>query len=76
MNRKKAERLVTIDVKNLPSDELQKYKVQLLDAWRFAKGDYGKENDFFSYVPELQAFVPANYWLLRNIESRLDEIGL
>ncbi|MGN0106242.1 MAG: hypothetical protein ACI4A5_00920 [Hominilimicola sp.] len=74
MNRKKAERLVTIDILKLPPEKLQAHKIQLLDAWRYAKGDYGADNDFFVIVPELRSCVPASLWLLKNIESRLDEL--
>lgn len=73
MNRKNAERLLTVDIQKLSPDKLRTYKVQLLDAWRYAKGDYGMDNDFFVHVPELRAYVPANYWLLKNIENKLDE---
>lgn len=76
MNVKKAQSLVTVNHTQLTQAELQKYTVQLLDAWRYAKGDYGKDNDFFVPVPELRAYVPADKWLLRNIETRLDELGL
>ena len=76
MNRKKAESLLQVDVNTLSPSELQKHKVQMLDAWRYAKGDYGTDNDFFVSIPELRAYVPANYWLLKNIETRLDELGL
>lgn len=76
MRRATAEKLITIDFSTLPQHKQQAYKVQLLDAWRYARGDYGHDNDFFIAVPELNAYVPKNYWLLKNIESRLDQIGL
>jgi hypothetical protein len=76
MTRKKAESLVQVDHSTLTEYALQKYKVQMLDAWRYAKGEYGYENDFFVKVPELRSYVPANYWLLRNIEQKLDLLGL
>ena len=76
MKRAKAEKLLQVDIKTLTPSELQKYKVQILDAWRHAKGDYGTDNDFFVSVPELRSHVPANFWLLKNIETRLDELGL
>lgn len=76
MKIKKAQSLLQLDHRTLSETELQKYKVQLLDAWRHAKGDYGYENDFFVHVPELKAFVPKDCWLLKNIESRLDALGV
>lgn len=76
MNIKKAQSLVAVNHTELTQSELQKYKVQLLDAWRYAKGEYGTDNDFFVSVPELRAYVPKDKWLLRNIETKLDELGL
>lgn len=76
MTIKKAQSLLQIHHRSLSEAELQKYRVWLLDAWRYAKGDYGYENDFFVRVPELKAFVPKDYWLLKNIESRLDALGV
>ena len=72
----KAKKLIQIDPNTLNETELQKYKVKVLDAWRYAKGDYGYGNDFFVYMPELKSFVPKEKWLLKNIESRLDLLGL
>lgn len=76
MRISKAKSLLQIDYTKLSQSELQKYKVRLLDAWRYAKGDYGTNNDFFVPVPELRAVVPADKWLLRNIENRMQELGL
>lgn len=74
MTLKKAQKLVQQDVSLLSKEELQSYKVALLDAWRYAKGDYGNTNDFFVYVDDLRAYVPADKWLLQNVNKRLDEI--
>ena len=76
MTFQKAKSLLQIDIKTLSDEELQKHKVQVLDAWRYAKGEHGFNNDFFLPVPELKAFVPKDYWLLKNIEHRLNELGL
>ena len=76
MTINKAKHLIQIDHSTLSETELQKYKVQLLDAWRYARGDYGYGNGFFVYVQELKAFTPKDYWLLKNIESKLDQLGL
>lgn len=76
MNYKKAQSLLQIDPKNLSEAERQKYTVSLLDAWRHAKGDYGTENDFFVWCGELKASIPKDYWLLQNINARLNEMGL
>lgn len=75
MNIKKAKDLLSKDISKMSEDSLQKYKVSLLDAWRYAKGDYGYQNDFFYYLGEVKAFVPVDKWLLQNINKRLDLIG-
>lgn len=72
----KAKALLQVDHTKLSPSALQNHKVQMLDAWRYAKGDYGHQNDFFVSVPELRAYVPADKWILRNIENKLNELGL
>ena len=76
MTFNKAKNLVCVDEKTLTESELQKYKVSLIDAWRYARGDYGHQNDFFVYVGELKAYTPKDYWLLKNIESKMDLLGI
>ena len=72
MTYAKAKELLSVDVSNLNETEAQKYKVRIIDAWRYARGDYGYNNDFFVWVGELRAFAPRDYWLLKNIETRMD----
>ena len=74
MTLKKAQKLIQEDVSKMSDEKLQKYKVSLLDAWRYAKGDYGYQNDFFYYLGEVRAYVPVDKWILRNINKRLDEL--
>lgn len=74
MTLKKAQALLQVDIKSLSVEDLQKYKVQLLDAWRMAKGDYGYDNDFFVWIGELKSYTPKDYWLLKNINDRLDTL--
>ncbi len=76
MNLKKAKALLSKDISKMSEDDLQKYKISLLDAWRYAKGDYGYQNDFFYYLTEVKAFVPVDKWLLQSINKRLDLIGV
>ena len=72
MTYAKAKELLSVDVSTLNETETQKYKVRIIDAWRYARGDYGYNNDFFVWVGELRAFTPRDYWLLKNIETRMD----
>lgn len=75
MTLKKAQNLIQIDFSVLSGEKLQKYKVNIIDAWRYARGDYGYNNDFFVYVGEVKAFVPRDYWLLKNIETIMEKLG-
>lgn len=74
MNISKAKKLLSIDISKMSLEALQKQYVSLLDAWRYAKGDYGHDNTFFAYCGEMRGFVPADYWLERNLATRLSEI--
>lgn len=74
MNLKKAQNLLRVDIETLSLEELQRHNVALLTAWRYADGQYGYQNDFFVYVPELKAFVPADKWLLLNLWNRQEEV--
>ena len=74
MDISKAKRLLQIDISKMSSEALQKHYVSMLDAWRYAKGEYGHNNSFFTYCEELRGFVPADYWLEKNIACRLSEI--
>ena len=76
MNFKKAQNLIQTDFSVLSGEKLQKYKVNIIDAWRHARGDYGYNNDFFVYVGEVKAFAPRDYWLLKNIETIMDKLGI
>lgn len=71
-----ATKLLQKDTEQMTQEQLQKYKVKLIDAWRYARGDYGHNNDFFVWVGELKAFTPRDYWLLKNIEYKMDLLGL
>lgn len=74
MNLSKAKKLLSIDISQMSLEALQRQYVALLDAWRYAKGDYGHDNTFFAYCGEMRGFVPADYWLERNLATRLSEI--
>ena len=76
MTLKKAQNLIQTDFSVLSDEKLQKYKVNIIDAWRYARGDYGYNNDFFVYVDEVKAYVPRDYWLLKNIETIMDKLGI
>lgn len=74
MNLKKAKNLLRVNIETLSLEELQRHNVALLDAWRYANGEYGYQNDFFVCVPELNAFIPADKWILLNLRNRQQEV--
>lgn len=74
MNLRKAQKLLREDILSLSLEQLQKYKADLVTAWYYAKGEYGYQNDFFVYLPEVKAYVPADKWMLQNINARMDEV--
>lgn len=74
MNLSKAKKLLSIDISKMSLEALQKQYVSLLDAWRYAKGDYGHDNTFFAYCEEMRGFIPADYWIEKNLATRLSEI--
>ena len=46
MNISKAKKLLSIDISQMSLEALQRQYVALLDACRYAKGDYGHDNSF------------------------------
>ena len=74
MTLRKARKLIQEDIRKMSCEKLQRYKCALLDAWRYAKGDYGYQNDFFYYCGDVNAYIPVDKWLLNNINDKLDEL--
>lgn len=76
MTLRKARKLIQEDIYKMSYEKLQRYKCSLLDAWRYAKGDYGYQNDFFYYCEDVNSYIPIDKWILENINKRLDELFL
>lgn len=76
-----ARRLLAEDVDTMTLEQLQKYKVKVIDAWRESRADYGMTQavrDGF-YLPVGQGvgdYIPKDAWLTRNLSHRLDTIDL
>ena len=68
--------MTTVKLNDEIFKELHIYKVNIIDAWRYARGDYGHNNDFFVYVGEVKAYVHRDYWLLKNIETIMNKLGI
>lgn len=62
--------------------DLQKHRVNILDAWRESRAEYGIpqaiRDGFLISIPEMgvDAVVPVDYWLTHNLSKRLDEIDV
>lgn len=80
MTREKAESLLKKDYNKMNFEQLQKYKVQLLDAWRESRAEYGfaeaVKNGFYKILASESAsgFVPMDLWLTQNLDARILEV--
>ena len=80
MTRKKAEQLLTVDIQNLSLLDLQRYRVDVLDAWRQSQAEYGYSQAVKDgyYIPisseSASGFSPVNIWLSENLSARFSEI--
>lgn len=63
MTLKKAQDIVCTDFSSFPAEKLQKYKVNVIDAWRYARGDYGYTDFVMNYQPSI-----ALRFTVRNME--------
>lgn len=80
MKRKKAEALLKKNYKKMSLEQLQKYKVELMDAWRESRAEYGfseaVKNGFYKILDSesVSGFVPADLWLTQNLDSKILEV--
>ena len=75
----RARQLVTENIEMMSLEQLQKHRVDILDAWRQAKADYGMEqavrDGFYRLIAADAVFyTPTDLWLTQNLTTRLDEI--
>lgn len=79
MKIQKAREILAKDMEKMSLEELQKHRVNLLDAWRWSRADHGfpeaVKNGFFKVIASECAygFSPTDIWLERNLLFRLDE---
>mgnify|MGYP000522480346 FL=1 len=79
MKYQKAKELLKMDISQMTLEELQKYKIKLLDAWRESRAEYGYrqavENGYYKVISHDPAdgFSPKDLWLTANLQNRYDE---
>lgn len=80
MTFKKAENLLREDIHKMSLTRLQRYKVQVIDAWRESTAEHGIEqaiaNGFYVAVADSSATgaIPKDLWLTTNLKNRHLEV--
>lgn len=75
-----ARRLLSLNIKEMSLEQLQRHKVKMIDAWRHSKAQYGYieaiKNGFYKMMVDSGAsgYTPSDIWLTHQINNRLDEI--
>ena len=78
MTATNAKALLGVDMKSLTLEQLQVYKVKLLDAWRESKAEYGipqaVKNGFYvqQVSDQMNWYRPKDLWLTENLSHALD----
>ena len=76
-----ARRLLAEDVETMTLENLQKYKVKVIDAWRESRADYGiaqavRDGFYLQTGENASEHTPKDLWLTQNLAKRLDAIDL
>lgn len=80
MKRTAAEKLLTYDYNSMSLEELQKFRVKILDAWRESQAEYGEtqavRDGYYAIVASESAsgYVPVNLWLTQNLDQRFLQV--
>ncbi len=80
MKRTSAEKLLTYDYNSMSLEELQKFRVKILDAWRESQAEYGEaqavKDGYYAVIASESAggYVPVNLWLTKNLNQRFLEV--
>lgn len=81
MKRKTAESLLRHDFRIMNFEELQKYRVKLIDAIRESTAEYGYktavQNGFYKEIVSESAtgYSPVNIWLTHNLKERYTQVN-
>lgn len=75
-----AKRLVSEDIETMTIEQLQRYKVKVIDAWRESRADYGiaqavRDGFYLQTGEDASEYTPKDLWLTQNLTRRLDAIG-
>ena len=76
-----ARRLLAEDVDTMTLEQLQKYKVKVIDAWRESRACYGigqavRDGFYLQTGEDASEYTPKDLWLTQNLVKRLDAIDL
>lgn len=76
-----ARRLLAEDVDTMTLEQLQKYKVKVIDAWRESRAYYGigqavRDGFYLQTGEDASEYTPKDLWLTQNLVKRLDAIDL
>ncbi len=60
-------------------EQLQRYKVKVIDAWRESRADYGiaqavRDGFYLQTGEDASEYTPKDLWLTQNLTRRLDAI--
>jgi hypothetical protein len=74
-----AKRLVSEDIEMMTIEQLQRYKVKVIDAWRESRADYGivqavRDGFYLQTGEDASEYTPKDLWLTQNLTRRLDAI--
>lgn len=74
-----AKRLVSEDIETMTIEQLQRYKVKVIDAWRESRADYGiaqavRDGFYLQTGEDASEYTPKDLWLTQNLTRRLDAI--
>lgn len=75
-----AKRYLQKDVDSMTLEQLQKHRVELIDAWRHATAAYGVplavKEGFYKIIEDAGAsgYYPSEPWLAHNLAVKLDNV--
>ena len=80
MTKEQVKRYLQKDVDSMTLEQIQKHRVELIDAWRHATAQYGfplaVKEGFYKIIEDAAAtgFYPSDPWLAHNIAYKLDNL--
>lgn len=80
MTLPQAQRLITTDIESMSLEDLQRFRVRLLDALRYSTGEYGEEESYkLGFLIPLvdeggKGFIPKDKFLTTNLKYKLQEV--